>query len=292
MAREIRFERDDGKEFRFGTRPPFELSSETLLPEARTISVSAISHTGVNGGLTLGLRYERPTATIVYNIRNVGAILPYRRRLLEFFTPMTENLTPRSYTMSVHECNGDVWEMREGHVTGDPTTGNSHMLPIIVGGKLTMTFDDPLQYDMAETFSSDLNPISVTPLEGERWGTDGAMLDSSGSFQWVSDGGHGETVYLSNGSNVTIVPSIQLTGIMVDPHIINRSNGDDWYWAGTLGKGEHITIGNRGTLVDGRPDYTARGAIRLQPGSNTLELHAEIPDTDIGVGHIEWNEAF
>lgn len=289
--RSITFTRDDGKQLTFGERPPFELSPQTLLPEARTISVSAISHSGVNGGLTLGLRYEKATATIVYNIRNVTPLMTYRRKLMEFFTPMNGDLTPRDYTMTVTESDGGQWEMRYGHVTGDPTTAPSYMLPIVAGGKLTLTFDDPLHYDISENFTQTLNPIGTLPMSGEIWTTSGASL-SNGGYRWQYEGQTGSSSTLTNNAMIPINPVITIHGALTNPKLTNYSTGEEWEWIGVLADQSDIIIQQSGTTMNGAPLLTAIGNITLQPGDNILALTAVQDSSHTGSAVIQWNEAF
>jgi hypothetical protein len=264
------------------------LDAETQIPRGSSLDITAYEYSGRNGGYQTSSRIQRRPFDLIFHIRenytSTLGLFELIRQAQSFFIPNLDDLTAHKYTIEFYsnDRNKNSFMMRHGTITV-PLDGYTQQTETKARTQLGFAFGDPYLYPIGDsgigitTFRliTDGSPWDIA--DGREWEeTDGAIWDEDDGKSWITAGGDstGSPVAVNIVSSATVGVELEAHGQLINPQIVNLTNGSIFRYNGTVATNDVLTVDTTGeVLYNGSiPPATWSGTLTAIPGSNTYIL--------------------
>lgn len=263
----------------------FILDANATIPGGSNLDVSGYEYSGRDGGYQTASRLQRRAFTVPFTVREdwttTSGLFELIREAQGFFIPHDDNLDPYLYTIEVYTDDRvqSSYQMRNGTISV-PLNAKTEVGEHLARAQVSFIFGDPYLYPIGdsgltfELFAAGQAQV----LNGREWEeTDGALWDETDGKLWVNAGGQGDPVAVDVITIATVPVSIVSDGQLVDPSIVNLTNGSSFTYNGTLSPSDVLTVDILGNvLVNGEtPSFSSTGTLTAINGTNTFVLLAD-----------------
>lgn len=265
----------------------FMLDSSTVLPGGTNLDVTGYEYSGRDGGYQTSSRMQRRPFTPIFTIRedwtSTSGLFELIREAQGFFVPHDDSLQSYLYTIEVYtdDRTGSSYQMRNGTISV-PFSAKTQVGETRAQAEVSFIFGDPFLYPIGDsglTVQLYAGGQDTGTPDGRSWSDDdGAMWDEDDGKIWLTNGGAGEPIAVDVISITTVPVSIETSGALIEPTIVNLTNDSFFTYNGTLGALDVLTVDSLGNvLVNGAaPSFTYSGTLTAINGTNTFALIAAV----------------
>jgi len=264
---------------------PFVLDASALIPGGSSLDVSGYEFSGRDGGYQTASRLQRRPFTIPFAIREERTtqlgLFELIRQAQGFFVPHSDDLSPYLYNVEVYtdDRNQTSFQMRNGTISV-PLNSKTLVGECIAQAQISFIFGDPYLYPIGDsglTLTLFAGGQATGTPNGRRWDSSaGALWTTANGKTWVTSGGSGDPITVDVITIATVPVSIETSGQLIDPQIVNLTNGSSFSYDGTLSPSDVLTVDILGNvLVNGNtPSFPFSGSLTAINGANTFALLA------------------